>query len=158
MPALADADQLNLAPASAKIEISIWNPPVPNLSAFPLDAFLSIGFSHHRTILSKVKETDARLFYIRKCAEERFSRDELEKSIACDDFHHQGTLPNNFIQTLPAAGLPFHCRRFCDIMRLSGGPAESRGPRQYPEGGKTHEKTVFPDPAPRLRIPPPAEA
>mgnify|MGYP002521755559 FL=1 len=80
---------------------------MPNLSAFPLDAFLSIGFSHHRTILSKVKETDARLFYIRKCAEERFSRDELEKSIACDDFHHQGTLPNNFIQTLPAPDQAF---------------------------------------------------
>lgn len=31
------------------------------------------------------------------------SREELENSIARDDFHHHGTLPNNFAQTLPAA-------------------------------------------------------
>ena len=31
------------------------------------------------------------------------SREELENSITRDDFHHHGTLPNNFAQTLPAA-------------------------------------------------------
>lgn len=102
-PALPDNDPLNLAPAGAKFEISNWNLPVPNLSGFPLDEFLSIGFSHHRTILSKVKEKEARLFYICKCAREKMSREELENSIARDDFHHHGTLPNNFAQTLPAA-------------------------------------------------------
>ena len=104
---LPDILHSNLAPAGAKIEISNWNPLVPNLSEFPLDAFLSIGFSHHRTILSKVKDKDARLFYIRKCSEEKLSRGELEAKIAHDDYHHQGTLPNNFIQTLPAASQVF---------------------------------------------------
>ena len=94
---------MNLAPAGAKFEISNWNLPVPNLSGFPLDEFLSIGFSHHRTILSKVKEKEARLFYVCKCAREKMSREELENSITRDDFHHHGTLPNNFAQTLPAA-------------------------------------------------------
>ena len=76
-PALPDNDPLNLAPAGAKFEISNWNLPVPNLSGFPLDEFLSIGFSHHRTILSKVKEIEARLFYVCKCAKEKMSREEL---------------------------------------------------------------------------------
>lgn len=79
----------------------IWHPLVPKQTEFPFDAFFSIGFSHHRTILSKVKDTDGRVFYIKKCAAEKYSREALEKSIARDDFHHQGSLPNNFYETLP---------------------------------------------------------
>lgn len=92
--------QSNLAPAGAKSEIVIWHPSVPKQLGFLFDAFFSIGFSHHRTILSKVKDTDARIFYIQKCAAERYSREALESSIARDDFHHQGALPNNFSRTL----------------------------------------------------------
>lgn len=33
--------------------------------------------------------------------------DALKASIARDDFHHQGSLPNNFMQTLPAAEQAF---------------------------------------------------
>ena len=43
------------------------------------------------------------MYYIMKCASEKYSRNELEASIARDDYHHQGSLPNNFLQTLPAA-------------------------------------------------------
>lgn len=68
-----------------------------------MDAFLTIGFSHHRTILSKVKDRDARLFYIQECAAGKLSRDALERAIARDDFHHQGNLPNNFMQTISTA-------------------------------------------------------
>ena len=106
-PALSENDLLDLAPAGAKFEISNWNLSVPNLSGFPLDDFFSIGFSHHRTILSKVKEKEARLFYVCECAKKKMSREELENSIARDDFHHQGALPNNFVQTLPAADQAF---------------------------------------------------
>ena len=42
-----------------------------------------------------------------KCAAEKYSRNELEISIARDDYHHQGGLPNNFLQALPAAEQAF---------------------------------------------------
>lgn len=93
----------NLAPTGAKLEISIWNPLAQKQTEFPFEAFFSIGFSHHRTILSKVKDGDERLFYIKRCAAEKYSREALEQSIARDDYHHHGSLPNNFYAALPAA-------------------------------------------------------
>lgn len=79
----------------------IWNLQVPNFKDFPIDAFLHIGFTHHRVILGKAKNLDERLFYIRRCADEHFTVDALKSSLAADDYHHQGSLPNNFIRTLP---------------------------------------------------------
>lgn len=38
---------------------------------------------------------------------EKLSLDALKASIARDNFHHQGSLPNNFMQTLPAAEQAF---------------------------------------------------
>ena len=50
----------NLAHACAKLSEDgsdiIWNTHVPKMELFPMEAFLSIGFSHHRLILSKVKD------------------------------------------------------------------------------------------------------
>lgn len=80
-----------------------WNTLVPKVQSFPMDAFLSIGFSHHRLILQKVKNEDARIFYVKRCASEQYSYEALGKSIAADDYHHQGNLPNNFAQTLSAS-------------------------------------------------------
>ncbi len=45
---------------------------------------------------------DERIFYIKRCAEERYSREALAKAIGRDDYHHQGQMPNNFVQTLPS--------------------------------------------------------
>lgn len=72
-----------------------------------MEEFLSIGFTHHRIILSKVKDKDARLFYIRRCYDEKFNVESLSKAIGRDDYHHQGSLPNNFLQTLPASEQAF---------------------------------------------------
>ena len=94
----------NLAPAGAKLEVSKWHPPVPKFVNCQEKSFFAIGFTLHRTILSKVKDQDARVFYINRCAAEKYSREELSASIARDDYHHQGSLPNNFPQTLSAAG------------------------------------------------------
>ena len=47
-----------------------------------------------------MKDTDERIFYIRRCAMEKYSREALEASIARDDYHHQGSLPNNFLRTI----------------------------------------------------------
>lgn len=102
-------DKLELA--SAKVqnndEISIWNLQVPKELNFPMEEFLSIGFTHHRIILSKVKDKDARLFYIRRCYDEKFNVESLSKAIIQDDYHHQGSLPNNFLQTLSASEQAF---------------------------------------------------
>ncbi len=81
---------------------SIWNLQVPNYQEFPMDAFLHIGFTHHRVILGKVKNLDERFFYIRRCADEHFTVEALKTSLAAEDYHHQGNLPNNFVRTLPA--------------------------------------------------------
>ena len=78
----------------------IWNLQVPNYHDFPMDAFLHIGFTHHRVILGKIKNWDERLFYIRRCADEHFTVEALKSSLAADDYHHQGSLPNNFVRTL----------------------------------------------------------
>lgn len=109
---LIETDQIdNLELTSAKIqnndEISIWNLQVPKELNFPMEEFLSIGFTHHRTILSKEKDKDARLFYIRRCYDEKFNVESLSKAILRDDYHHQGCLPNNFLQTLPAGEQAF---------------------------------------------------
>ena len=104
-------DDSNLAHACAKLpeneNTSFWNTLVPKINVFTADMFFGIGFSHHRLILSRVKEQEARFFYIKKCAEEKLSYDALGKSISRDDYHHQGSLPNNFLQTLPAAEQAF---------------------------------------------------
>ena len=77
-----------------------WNSQVPNLEEFPMSEFLSIGFTHHRIILGKSKAYDERLFYISECATNNWGTRELENMLKEDLFHHQGKLPNNFIQTM----------------------------------------------------------
>ena len=54
--------------------------------------------------MSKVKNIDERIFYIKRSAAEKYSRGDLEASIARDDYHHQGNLPNNFLKAIPSAG------------------------------------------------------
>ena len=72
-----------------------------NFSGFPWVAFLSIGFTHHCTILTKVKDIEERKFYIQLCADLSLSVDALERKIAEDAFHNQGKMPNNFGTTIP---------------------------------------------------------
>lgn len=77
-----------------------WNSRVPESGTFPLNEFLSIGFTHHRWILSLAKTLDERVFYIRKCASEHLSVEALKCSIKAGDFYHQGKAPNNYLATL----------------------------------------------------------
>ena len=48
--------------------VPIWNLQVPDYPDFPMDAFLHIGFTHHRVILGKAKGIEERLFYITRAA------------------------------------------------------------------------------------------
>ncbi len=70
-------------------------------SDFPIAAFVNIGFSHHYTILSKVKDIEQRKFYIQFSADTKAKVEDLEKLIDDDLYSHRGTLPNNFRQTIP---------------------------------------------------------
>ena len=95
-----------LADASAKTNedasLQIWQTRLPNSESFPLADFLHIGFSHHTLILSNVKSYEERIFYIKRVVAEKLSVDALKNSIAEDAFHHQGSLPNNFMRTISA--------------------------------------------------------
>lgn len=68
---------------------------------FPITAFMSIGFTHHYTIVSKVKDVDQRKFYIQFAADTKAKVEELEQTINDDLYNHQGRLPNNFNKTIP---------------------------------------------------------
>ena len=65
--------------------------------------FLVISFTHHRFIMSMVKDVEARLFYIELAARESLSVRALQKAIQLDEYKHRGAMPNNFVQTLPAS-------------------------------------------------------
>lgn len=105
-------DEMNLADASAKTldssTLQIWQTLLPNSQEIRIEDFLHIGFSHHIMILSKVKSVDERSFYIHHVASGKLSLDALKESIARDDYHHQGNLPNNFVHTLPASEQAFY--------------------------------------------------
>lgn len=73
-----------------------------NYPNFPLVEFLSISFTHHIRIIENAKDTDERLFYIRYCHNFKPTTDDLPQIIKKQDlYHHQGSLPNNFMQTIP---------------------------------------------------------
>ena len=100
-------DDTNLAEASAKIieksSDQICNKRLSYLKTIRVEEFFEISFSSHLLIISKVKNTDERAFYIKRCASEKFSLEQLKKSIASNDFLHQGSLPNNFTRALNPA-------------------------------------------------------
>lgn len=72
----------------------------PAAAEFDWNDFLSIGFSHHMEIIAKAKTLEERMFYIHECAVRYWSKYTLRDYLKADLYHHQGTLPNNFIQTL----------------------------------------------------------
>ena len=82
---------------------SIRQLQLPNWSRGIPEGFMEIGFTHHIAILSAIKPLDERFFYIREAACNHYSVAALKRAIADDDFHHQGALPNNFMQVMPEA-------------------------------------------------------
>ena len=78
--------------------------PIPQFkidSDFPITAFLNIGFTHHYLILSKVKDTEQRKFYIQFAADTKAKVEDLERTIEDDLYSHQGKLPNIFTKSIP---------------------------------------------------------
>ena len=68
---------------------------------FPITEFMSISFSHHYAIVSKVKDIEQRKFYIRFACESKVKVEDLEALIDDDLYSRRGSLPNNFTKTIP---------------------------------------------------------
>lgn len=77
---------LKSADASAEIEIR---------------EFCSIGFSHHLEIIKYAATIEERKFYIHLAAIKHCNVLDLRDMLRADIFHHQGTLPNNFLNAIP---------------------------------------------------------
>ena len=58
--------------------------------------FLSIGFNHHIEIITKVKDVDARIFYIHECAARAWNKYTLREYIKSGLYEGSASLPNNF--------------------------------------------------------------
>ena len=99
---LQEEKPANSISAVATAELDMLN-QIQDLHSFLPRSFLQIGFTHHIVILRNSKELSERLFYIHRCEEEHYSVESLKASIVRDDYHHQGSLPNNFKKTLPVA-------------------------------------------------------
>ena len=65
------------------------------------DSFLRLGFTHHYEVLAKEKSLEGRVFYISRCAAEFWSVETLKSRLRGDFYSKAGSLPNNFMQTLP---------------------------------------------------------
>ena len=76
-----------------------------NVASFPIEDFFKIPFSHHMLVIEKVKEIDARYYYIHRTAEEHLSVEQLKKIINANDFENRATMPNNFPQTISNSSL-----------------------------------------------------
>ena len=61
-----------------------------------------LPWTHHQLLLDKVKSKDERLFYIRKCVENGWSRNILAEQIDSGLHKRQGKALHNFKSTLPA--------------------------------------------------------
>ena len=70
------------------------------MGAEDIDAFLSVGFTHHIRIFTKCKSLGDRLYYIRRCAREHMTVIQLERSLAANEHLHVGAISNNFAKTL----------------------------------------------------------
>lgn len=83
-------------------EDSIVQQPAAQFQNFEQHPISRIPWSHHMLLLDKLKTADDRLFYCRKIRENGWSRSVLMNQLDRQLHQHQGALPNNFEQTLPA--------------------------------------------------------
>jgi predicted nuclease of restriction endonuclease-like (RecB) superfamily len=62
--------------------------------------FLQVGFTHHTEILAKEKSQEGRFFYISRCASAFWTVEILKSYLRSNLYAKEGSLPNNFMQTL----------------------------------------------------------
>lgn len=86
-----------LQQAAAKIEL-----PENKQNAILQQAAAKLPWGHHQVLLTRLKTTDERAFYIHKAVENGWSRSILEHQIESGLHRTQGALVNNFSNTMPA--------------------------------------------------------
>lgn len=96
-PLATDDNITSLVPQN--IAIIIRPLSTDDLNETDLDAFLSIGFTHHYELLLKTSELEERLFYIRRCATEFWSVEKL-KYYLNEKLYSKQVAANNFSQTI----------------------------------------------------------
>lgn len=79
-------------------------PAVADLSATDMGCFVQVGFSLHRQIIRYTTSLDERLFYIRQCATQFWSKDKLIANLKADIFHKEAAI-NNFQVAIPDSRL-----------------------------------------------------
>ena len=75
---------------------------ISDIKNFPIEDFFKVPFTHHSRILAGAKDLNARYYYIRRVAEELLSVEALKKLIRGQAYEKQGSISNNFIETLPS--------------------------------------------------------
>jgi len=75
--------------------------PTAELDEAKKSAFLRVGFTHHREILRKCKKVDERWYYILRCANEFWNVHTLKDHLRSDAYASFGSMPNNFLLTMP---------------------------------------------------------
>lgn len=78
---------------------------IDDIGSFPVEDFFKIPFSHHMLVIEKVKEIEARYYYINRTAEEHLSVEQLKKIIKNNDFENRASMPNNFPRTISNSSL-----------------------------------------------------
>jgi predicted nuclease of restriction endonuclease-like (RecB) superfamily len=68
---------------------------------FLADNFYKVGFTHHSEILAKEKSLNGRMFYISHCSTSFWTVDILKSHLRGDLYTKAGTIPSNFIKTMP---------------------------------------------------------
>lgn len=86
---------------SSKLQSEVFENRLPLATDFNFDDFTGISFTHHMEILHKTKEVNERIFYIQQCARNRWNKYALRERLKQDLYHHQGTMVNNFAETIP---------------------------------------------------------
>jgi predicted nuclease of restriction endonuclease-like (RecB) superfamily len=107
------SNQFGLAATGEGFSISSTLSNLVENKAF-YEAFTDISFSHHFTIITKLKDWEARVFYIQSAAANFWSLTVLEHHLENDLFGKESKLPNNFEGTLTETLKPSALKVFKD--------------------------------------------
>ena len=75
-----------------------------DLSAADMEYFVQVGFSLHRQVIRYASTIEERLFYIRQCATQFWTKDKLIANLKADVFHKEAA-QNNFQFAIPDSRL-----------------------------------------------------
>ena len=89
------AAEIHEKPFSKKLQQVVAEIPFPT-------GFSFVPWGHHCLIISKCKEVDEALYYLRRTIENGLSRDALDNVIRADLYHTSGSALTNFAEKLPA--------------------------------------------------------